>query len=255
MDVISRPVLVDQLRSLGVEEGGVLLVHTAFRTVGPIEAGPAGLIAALQEAVGSAGTLVMPSWSDDDGVFDAVRSEVSTSLGIVARTFWRLPGVLRSDHAHAFAASGPRAREVLRDPLPLPPHRPASPVGRVHDLDGQVLLLGVNHDANTTIHLAELLGGAPYRVTKSVTVLENGVPTRLEYGENDHCCARFTLADEWLREAGLQSEGMVGHAAARLSRSHAMVDCVVSRLRRDALVFLHSAEEGCEECDEARASI
>lgn len=253
--IVPRTTLVDQLRWVGVEEGGVLLVHTAFRALRPVEDGPEGLIAALFEAVGDGGTLVMPSWSEDKGVFDPARSEVSMSLGVVARAFWRLPGVLRSNHAHAFAASGPLAREILRDPLPLPPHIPASPVGRVHELDGQVLLLGVSHDADTTIHLAELLGGVPYRLPKSVMVLEDGIPTRLEYGENDHCCTRFTLVDDWLREAGLQREGVVGHGPARLARSRAIVDCVVPRLLLDPLVFLHEVEEECDECAEARASI
>lgn len=254
-DSVSRSELVDQLRSLGVERGGVLLVHTSFRAVAPIQNGPRGLIAALREAVGKEGTVVMPAWADGRGVFDPLRSEVSKSLGIVARTFWRMPGVLRSDHPHAFAAIGPRARQVLRDPLPLPPHIPASPVGRVHELDGQVLLLGVNHDADTTIHLAEIIGGAPYRIPKSCVVLRDGAPIRLEYGENDHCCARFALVDDWLRAAALQVEGLVGHASARLTRSRAIVDCVVPRIERDPLVFLHGPDEGCAECDEARASV
>lgn len=255
MQPVGRAELVDQLRSLGVEDGGVLLVHTSFRAVAPIQDGPEGLIAALGEAVGRGGTLVMPAWSGGDEVFDPARSQVSKGLGVVPRTFSSMPEVLRSGHVHAFAARGPLAREILRDPLPLPPHIPASPVGRVHEVDGQVLLLGVNHDADTTIHLAEILGGAPYRVSKSRMVLENGMPTRLVYGENDHCCARFTLVDDWLRAAGHQSEGVVGRAPARLARSRAIVDCVVPRLERDPLLFLHAADRGCAECDEARASI
>jgi aminoglycoside N3'-acetyltransferase len=43
---ISRDEVVGQLRALGVERGGVLLVHTSFRAVRPIEGGPRGLISA-----------------------------------------------------------------------------------------------------------------------------------------------------------------------------------------------------------------
>lgn len=71
---------------------------------------------------------------------------------------------------------------------------PESPVGRARDLDGQVLLLGVCHDADTTLHLAELIAGVPYRVQRSCTVVENGRAVRVHYGENDHCCERFALA-------------------------------------------------------------
>lgn len=252
----SQRELTVQLRELGVQRGGVLLVHTSFRALRPVEGGPEGLITALLEALGPEGTLVMPAWTGDDQTpFDRTLTPAATDLGVTAETFRRRPGVLRSDHPFAFAAIGPGAARILGDPLPLPPHIPASPVGRVYEQDGQVLLLGVGHEANTTLHLAELMGGAPYRVPKSITVLRDGAPLRVEYGENDHCCARFAVADEWLRGRGAQAEGMVGHAHARLVRSSDVVEAAVERLRREPLVFLHPAGLRCVDCDAARASI
>lgn len=248
--------LVAQLRALGVPAGAVLLVHTSFRSVKPVQGGPQGLIEALREAVGPTGTLVMPSWGDDDDApFDPVSTPASEDLGIVADTFWRGPGVIRSDHPFAFAAAGPQAHRITADPLPLPPHIAASPVGRVHERDGQVLLLGVGHDANTTIHLAELMAGVPYGVPHHCTVLQDGKPARIDYLENDHCCQRFALVDGWLKEKGLQREGPVGNAGARLMRARDIVDVVLRQLARDPLVFLHPPEVGCEECDAARRSI
>jgi aminoglycoside 3-N-acetyltransferase len=247
--------LANQLRALGVDRGGVLLVHTSFRAVRPVEAGPRGVIDALRAVLGPIGTLVMPSWTgDEDEPFDPTTTPASPDLGVVADTFWRMPGVRRSNHAFAFAAAGPAAERITSDPLPLPPHRLESPVGRVHELDGQVLLLGVGHDADTTLHLAELLAGVPYRVAKHCTVLENGRPVRIDYGENDHCCQRFALADDWLRERGLQREGLVGNAHARLLRSRDIVSVAREQLTRDPLLFLHARGE-CAECDMAWASV
>jgi aminoglycoside N3'-acetyltransferase len=249
----SRAELARQLRDLGVAPGSVLLVHASFRAVRPVEGGPLGLIQGLHDALGPDGTLVMPSASEEDDLpFDPATSPASPSLGVVADTFWRLPGVRRSDHPHAFAAVGPEAARITADPLPLPPHVPASPVGRVHELDGQVLLLGVGHDADTMLHLAELLAGVPYRVPRWCTVLRDGRPVRVDYGENDHCCARFALADAWLRSRGLQSEGRVGRACARLARARDIVRLAVERLARDPLLFLHPPSTGCAECDAAR---
>jgi aminoglycoside N3'-acetyltransferase len=246
--------LIDQLRTLGVEPGGVLLVHTSYRAVRPVEGGPLGLIEALRAALGPAGTLVMPSWSDDDDTpFDPARSPAAAELGVVAETFRRLRGVRRSNHPFAFAGVGPQADAVLADPLPLPPHIPASPVGRVHGVDGQVLLLGVNHDADTTLHLAEVISGVPYGISRHCTVLRDGALVRIDYTENDHCCERFTLVDEWLRAAGLQREGPVGNAHARLARSRDIVQVARAQLARDPLLCLHPAGSGCEECDRARA--
>jgi aminoglycoside 3-N-acetyltransferase len=253
---LSKDAVANQLRALGVKASGVLLVHTSFRAVRPVGGGPVGLIAALRDALGPDGTLVMPSMTDDDdGPFDPATSPSAPDLGVVADTFWRLPGVTRSDHPFAFAAIGPHAAAITTDPLPLPPHIAASPVGRVHDLDGQVLLLGCGHGENTTLHLAEIRAGAPYRVPKHCTVLKEGRPVRVDYGENDHCCERFTLADEWLRSRGVQAEGQVGHAHARLMRAQDIVGVAVENLARDPLTFLHPAGAGCDQCDAARGSL
>ena len=253
---LSKTAVVDQLRALGVQSGGVLLVHTSFRAVRPIESGPLGLIAALRDALGPDGTLVMPSMSDnDDAPFDPATSPSAADLGAVAQMFWRLPGVMRSNHPFAFAAIGPQADAITADPLPLPPHGAASPVGRVHDLDGQVLLLGCSHGENTTLHLAEILAGVPYRVPRHCTVLKDGRPVRIDYGENDHCCERFALADDWLRSRSLQSEGRVGYAHARLARAQDIVRIAVEHLKRDPVMFLHPAGAGCEQCEDARASL
>jgi aminoglycoside 3-N-acetyltransferase len=254
---VNRAAITAQLRALGVREGGVLLVHTSYRAVRPVDGGPQGLIGALRDSLGPDGTLAMPSWTgDDDQPFDPLTTPASSDLGVVADTFWRLPGVIRSAHCFAFAAAGPQAARITADPLPLPPHLPASPVGRVHDLDGQVILLGVGHDANTTLHLAELIAGVPYRIPHHCTVTgSDGRPARVEYEENDHCCQRFALMDGWLRDRGLQREGQVGQARARLMWSRDVVAVATEQLERDPLVFLHPAGAGCAECDEARRSV
>ena len=227
--------------------GGVLLVHSALSTVGT---SPHALIEALLAAVGPAGTLVMPSMADNDDVpFDRTHSSCR-AVGVVADAFWRLPNVLRSDSPHAFAAHGPLAGRIT-EPHPVDiPHGLDSPPGRVHQLNGSVLLLGVGHDADTTIHVAENIAGVRYRQPKYATLLENGKPKRYEYGETDHCCQRFSLLDDWL--ADRQRRGTVGQAEARLARSRDIVAAALARLRENETVFLH-APGACGECDAARA--
>jgi aminoglycoside N3'-acetyltransferase len=123
----------------------------------------------------------------------------------------------------------------------------------VYDLDGQVLLLGVDHTANTTIHLAELLAGAPYRRPKHCTITRDGRPVRIEFGENDHCCQRFALVTDWLEDRA--AVGPVGRAESILMRSRDVVDAVTIRLRDDPLLFLHGPDDPCAECADARASV
>ncbi|MGH7517075.1 MAG: AAC(3) family N-acetyltransferase [Gemmatimonadales bacterium] len=251
---MTRAGVRQQLHDLGLRPGCVLLVHSAFSKVAPIEGGPIGLIAALGDAVGPGGTLIMPSMTDDDDhPFDA-RTTPCRGLGVVPDTFWRLPNVRRSSNPHAFAARGPAAAFITAThPLDFP-HGPNSPVGRVHALGGLILLLGVGHDANTTVHLAESLAGVRYRRPKHVTVLQGGQPARLAYTEIDHCCQNFSLVDTWLDGARLQQRGVIGHGEARLVASRTVVDIVTAQLRRDETVFLHA--HGVDpECDEARGSL
>jgi aminoglycoside N3'-acetyltransferase len=254
MEATSIATLAHELVELGVQPGGVLLVHTAFSNVKPVEGGPEGLISALRTVLGPNGTLVMPSMSyDDDHVFDKSKSPCP-EMGVVADTFWRLTGVMRSANNHAFAAVGPLAEEITSTHPVDRPHGLDSPVGRVWELDGQVLLLGVGQDSNTTIHLAENLAGVRYRRNKYITVLKDGLPTRLDYLEIDHCCQNFALVDGWLDKNQLQKRGTVGHAEAHLIRSHDVVSLVTEHLNLNETAFLHP--KGFDkECDDAWASL
>jgi aminoglycoside N3'-acetyltransferase len=252
--VVARDEIVDQLRALGVAEGGVLVVHMAFSKVRPVEGGPQGLIDALQAALGPTGTLAMPSLPDVDDEPFRLDATPCLTMGVVADTFWRLPGVVRSDSPHSFAARGPRAIELTR-PHPVEiPHGLDSPVGRAYELDAQVLLLGVGHDANTTIHLAENLAGVRYRLRCCATVMKDGQQVQIEYDEVDHCCQNFSLMDGWLEPQRAQRRGVVGYATARLSRSRDIVGAAVAHLAERETVFLHPAGE-CGECDRARESL
>lgn len=253
MKAATREELVEQLRALGVREGGVLLVHSSYRAVRPVVDGPLGLIAALREAVGPAGTLAMPSATgEDDLPFDPTTTANREDLGIVPSLFWQQPGVVRSAHFDAVAAVGPRAEWVTGGPFVLPPAAPGGAIDRIREAGGQILLLGVGQDANTTLHLAELLGGAPYRSAFHYTRADR---VRVDYGENDSCCGKFALADEWLRAEGLQREGRIGNAHARLIEAEDLIRVAVPRIQMDPLVFLHGPDQGCEECDEARESL
>jgi len=254
MHVFGRGEIEAQLDALGVRRGSVMLVHTSFRAVRPVDGGPLGLIEALRRALGPEGTLVMPTMTDGEAVFDP-RSTPTEGMGITAELFWRQPGVVRSTHpGGSFAAAGPLAERICA-PQPLaPPHGPDSPPGRVHELGGHVLLLGVEHSESTMLHVAECIANVPYSVQHPCVVEIDGTVQRVMIAETDHCCVGFRRMDGWLRARGLQREGKVGHARARLVAARDIISVAVEHLRRDPLVFLCPAGAGCEECDLARAS-
>lgn len=235
-----------QLEALGVRQGDLLLVHTSFRAIRPIDGGPERLIHALLRAIGPSGTLVMPTMTDGASQFDP-KTTPTVDMGVVAETFWRMPAVVRSTHpGGSFAAFGPLAREICAEQPLEPPHGIESPPGRVYALGGKVLLLGVDHSESTVMHVAESIAGVPYSIAYPTVVGDDVVSIR----ETDSCCRGFCKVDAWIPI----HRGKVGNADAKLYEARAAVDACIMQLRTNPLLFL--CEPGaCEDCDAAHASI
>jgi aminoglycoside 3-N-acetyltransferase len=104
--------------------------------------------------------------------------------------------------------------------------------------------------------LAEALAGVPYSVSHPCVVVdEAGVARSVLIAETDHCCANFRRMDDWLRTRGLQRDGAVGSAEARLCNSRDIVAIATEHLLENPLVFLCPPESTCDECAIARESV
>ncbi len=146
------------LRRLGVVPGDVLMVHSAFDRFSGFHGGPIDVVQVLQDAVGTTGTLLMPTipfqgsaidYARGDPVFDA-RHTVSR-MGLITELFRRAPGVVRSLHpTHSVAAWGCRAETLVagHEQAGTPCGR-QTPYGRLLEHDGKILLAGVPANAMT----------------------------------------------------------------------------------------------------------
>ncbi len=179
--VVTRTDLTEGLRRAGLGGGETVLVHSSLSRFGWVEGGADAVIDALLEVLGPDGTLVMSAITITAEYTEAqVRAALAgridretpwfdventpTYAGRIAETFRRRPGVQRSQHpTHSLSATGPRAAELLADHHVHPSCGLESPYERITRLDeGRILLLGVSHERNTTMHTFEELAADPY---------------------------------------------------------------------------------------------
>jgi len=87
-------------------------------------------------------------------------------LGVTPELFRTWPGAVRSAHpAFSLAALGPNAHYLMTDHALGEDSGDRSPLGKLYELDGHVLLLGVDHWDNTSLHLAEFRADYPGKRT------------------------------------------------------------------------------------------
>jgi aminoglycoside 3-N-acetyltransferase len=173
--------LEDDFLALGVRSGDVLLVHSSLSRLGWTVGGPVAVIDALLDILGEEGTLIMPSFSSgntnpDGWQYPPVPKEwcpiirkympafqtdktPTRGMGVIAETFRKYPSVIRSNHPiSSFSALGKYAEFITKNHKLESDLGEESPLARIYELDGKVLLLGVSHSSNTSIHLAEYKG-------------------------------------------------------------------------------------------------
>lgn len=155
------------LRALGVRPGGVLLVHSSLRSLGPVPEGAETVAQGLLEALGPDGTLLIPALSyahvtPEQPVFD-VRLTPS-NVGALPETIRTRPGTLRSVHpTHSVCGVGRLATALLeRHIADRTPCGPRSPFHLLPEYGGQILMLGCGLRPNTSMHAVEELVEPPY---------------------------------------------------------------------------------------------
>lgn len=247
---VSRSRIVADLAALGLRPGDRLLVHSSLSSMGFVEGGPDTVIEALLEVLGPTGTLVMPSFQKGSehvltrqGVVFDVRTSPS-EMGAISEAFRRRPGVRRSlSPTHCLAACGPDAVALLHghETCHVSVGR-GSPFERLAQGGGRILLLGVTHSSDTTLHYLENSGGAPTVCRECfhpVVIDADGrdivVPT---YPHMPGLRRRYERVEALLVGAGAQTNGPVGQATARLVEAGRLEALVREQLRRDPLYLI-----------------
>lgn len=250
----TRATLAADLRSLGVEPGQVLVVHSSLSRLGWVAGGAQAVVLAVLDALGDDGTLVMPTHSpfgepsrwqhppvpepwwqvirDETPAFDPALTP-TRQMGAIVECFRHVPGVLRSHHpASSFAAVGPHAATITAGHELAFGLGEGSPLARLYELDARVLLLGVGHGNNTSLHLAEHRVHPPVCETyeEGAPLLVDGARRWVTYPELAIDESDFEELGAAFAATGGERVGPVGAGQGRLVRQRDVVDFAVKWL-------------------------
>jgi aminoglycoside 3-N-acetyltransferase len=247
---ITRTQLIDQLVSLGAQPGGVLMVHCRLSSLGYVVGGADTVVTALLELQGPPGTLVaMTGWEHDSTAFDewpralqeayrrdppafdAEVSEAAREYGRLPERIRTWPGARHSFHPECrFSAIGAQAEWITKDQPWNHPYGPGSPLAKLVDAGGSVILLGAPLETLTVLHYAEELArvepkttvrySAPIKTTSGIEWREiedidttNGAfPYNQVVGDRDS----FEVIAEEALAAGIGTRGRVGESQSHL---------------------------------------
>lgn len=182
--ILTQEDLVKSFKSCGITQGQTLFVHSSLKNIGFVVGGAETVIRALLEVVGKEGTIMMPSqtWKNLDpstGVHWEAKEEwwpiireswpaydkditPAIGMGVIAEVFRKWPGAKRSNHpARSIAAVGKYAEFITCEHDLSNIFGSNSPVDKLYQLDGSILLLGVGYNKNTSLHLAEIRANFP----------------------------------------------------------------------------------------------
>ena len=254
-DPVTPSRLARDLRKLGLKRGMTVIVHTSLSKLGWVPGGPQGVIVALLDVLGESGTLVMPTHTghltDPAGWvappvpkawWRSIRKEMpaydpaltpTRLMGAVAETFRKHPAAERSPHPHvSFTALGPSARQIVNEHPLGSMFGERSPLARLYEIDAHVLLAGVSHANNTSIHLGETRAEFPtkMRVREGAPMLVDGKRRWVTFEELRPVDDDFAELGEDFARTGRERRAALGWGEGRFMGVRELVDFAQSWL-------------------------
>ena len=249
---ITKKSIINDLKSGGLKEGMTVIVHSSLSSIGWVCGGAVALIEALMEVIGYEGNLIMPAHSGDysdpkywvnppvpkdwheiiRNEMPAYKAEITPTRGIgqVPEVFRKFPEVERSDHpCLSFACWGKDSTQIVSDHKLDYAMGKESPLYDIYKLEGEVLLIGVDHESNTSLHLAEYMAEYEKEVkTFGSPIEKNGESVWAEYKDIEFETEDFNEVAQAYEKNGDLKIFKLGKAEAKLIPQKKLVDFAVS---------------------------
>lgn len=237
--------LVEEFRALGVEQGDTLLVHSSYKSLGPVDGGPQTVIRALEAALDTEhdGTLIMPTFNFgfNKGEPWDVRTTPS-KMGVLTELVRLDPRAKRVFHPfYSFAVLGKHA-EMLGSLRYKSAYERNSVFGKLRDLDGKIMIIGLSYtNSMTFFHHIEQMEGVDYRYLKQFTgqvTDENGVTytdtfEMLVRDIDKGVVTEVNPMGELMEKAGIVQIRRIGEADVKLMKANEVYAFTAREMKRN----------------------
>jgi aminoglycoside 3-N-acetyltransferase len=248
------------LRELHLADAPVI-VHSSLKSFGQVEGGAVTVVNAL---VAAFNRVIVPTFTyktmitpltgpENNGIlygslqdlnqmaeFFTPRMPTDPLVGAIPETFRRHPRAIRSMHPiQSFAGINAEkfiASQYLADPL--------APLGLLEQADGWVVLMGVDHTVNTSIHYAEKLAGRRQFIRWALT--PKGV---VECPGFPGCSAGFQAVAPEMEK--FTRKVQIGGSLIQAVPVKMLFKVVIGQIKKDPQALL-CQQEDCERCRESR---
>ncbi|HYE06164.1 MAG TPA: AAC(3) family N-acetyltransferase [Planctomycetota bacterium] len=261
---LQRDDLVRDLRQrCAIRPGAILIVHASLKAIGRVEGGAATVVAALQEALTTSGTLLMPTFSHPtrDGVWRM--ADTPSRTGAVTEALRTGAGAVRSLHpTHSVTAWGARAGELTEGHERTSGLGVGSPFHRAVEAGADLLMIGCDLTSCSLVHVAEALVRAPYlgRVfydgyERDLTAFDRaGRQRAFPPVDVPTDSAGFVVVQQALEKQRAIAHVGLGEAPCLRFTGRACLDAAVVLLRADPAALL-CASPTCAVCIKARTIV
>ena len=241
-----------------------VIVHASLKTFGEVDGGAATVAEALVESFRSIltpaftyKTMITPEVGPKDNgmVYGTGRDAnkmaeffspdmpVDRLIGSIPEALRQNPLAKRSSHP-ILSFTGIHterflAAQTMKDPF--------GPIGEMERSGGWVLLLGVNHTVNTSIHYAEKLAGRRTFLRWALT--PRGV---IECPSFPGCSAGFDAIAPELKHHTRRRK--IGKAEVQAVPLRLLIKIVIGAIKKDPLAYL-CQQDDCPRCGEVRNSV
>lgn len=256
MKLYTRDDLAQAYATAGIGPGDVVYLLSRLFSLGMLKGAKsqddflARHLAALRDAAGPDGTIVVPAFTPQVGRFGLpyVHEETVSSSGMLGEFVRKQPGAVRSLHpVFSLAGIGARASEILDDVSPVC-FGADSAFDRLRRANAKCVCIGFPFHSGhivSLVHHIETIFGVPYMYNKLVRApvskhgraVETSFVINVRYLHIDYRYDPRRFVDA-LAEGGLIRQAAIGDSHVYGVEAEPMVQAGLRLLRRDLHAFL-----------------